>query len=144
MADTTKTNSMECMETRDHGVVHTGWQHAATPRGLVRRTPHKAGMVSGCEGTGTLAPNKQQMDTAPSTKHWTTAIRHPMQRRSRATQTRTNACHHSDPRAPVYIYQRINTHSHTAHNTDHATGSICVGHRRSVPRLAKTRAAFGG
>jgi hypothetical protein len=80
----------------------TGRQHAATPRGLARRTPHKAGMVSGYEGTGTMAPNKQQMDTAPSTKHRTIVIRHPRQGRSRATETRTNACRHSDPTALVY------------------------------------------
>jgi hypothetical protein len=39
------------METSDHGVVRTGRQHAATPRGLVGRIPHKLGMVFGHEGT---------------------------------------------------------------------------------------------
>jgi hypothetical protein len=144
MAGTTKTNIMEGMETRDHGVVCTGRHHVGTPRGLVHRAPHKSGMVSGYEGTVTMAPNKQQMDTAPSTKHRTTAIHHPRQGRRRATQTRTNACHHSDPTASVYIYQRTDTHIHTSHSTYHATCSVCVVHRRRVPRLAKTCAEFDG
>jgi hypothetical protein len=125
---------MEGMETSNQGVVRTGRQHAATPRGLVRRTQQKAGMVSGCEGTGTLAP---------SAKHWTTVICHPRQRRSRATQTSTSACCQSDPMVTICRDQRTDTHTHTAHNTIHTTGSVCVGHRRSVPRLAKTCAAFG-
>jgi hypothetical protein len=140
MTGTKKTNSIEGVETSNHGFVRTGRQHAATPRGLVLETSHKAEMVSGCESTVILAPNKQKMDKAPSTKHWTTAIRHPRHRRIRATQTRTNACRHSDPTATVYRDQRTYTHSHTSYNTDHTTGSVRVGHMRSVPRLAKTHA----
>jgi hypothetical protein len=67
MAGTTKTNIMECMETSDYGVVRTGGWHVATPRSLLRRTTHKAGMVSGFEGTGNMASNRQQLDTTAST-----------------------------------------------------------------------------
>jgi hypothetical protein len=144
MAGTTKTNSMEGMETSDHGAVRTGGQHATTPRGLVRRTSHKSGMVSGHEGTGILASNKRQMNTAPSTEHRTTALLRSKQGGSRNTHTCTHACHHSDPTASVYRDQQTDTYTHTTHNTDHTTGPVCVGHRRSVPHPAKTCTASGG
>jgi hypothetical protein len=76
MAGTTRTNSMAGMEASDQGAVRTGRQHPANPGCLVRRTSHKAGMVPEHEGTGTMAPNKLQMDKTPITEHRTAALRH--------------------------------------------------------------------
>jgi hypothetical protein len=64
MAGKTKINIMEGTETSDYGVVRTGRYHVSTPRSLVHITPQKAAMVPGYEGTGNMAPEKQQMDTA--------------------------------------------------------------------------------
>jgi hypothetical protein len=85
MAGTKKTNSMEGMETSDHGAVRTGRQHVANPGCLVHRTSHKAGMVPGHEGTGTMAPNKRKMDKTPSTEHRTAELRHSRHGESRTT-----------------------------------------------------------
>jgi hypothetical protein len=79
MAGTAKTNIMEGMETSDHGAVHTGRQHAANPG------CHKSGMVPGHEGTGTMAPNKIQMDKTPRTEHQTAALCHSRHGGSRTT-----------------------------------------------------------
>jgi hypothetical protein len=111
---------------------------------MVHITPHKAVMVSGCEGTVNMAPNRQQMDTASSTKHRMNTIRHPRQERSKSTYTRTNSCRHSDPTALACRGERTNEHTYAAHNTDHATCPVCLVHRRKITGPANTCSASGG
>jgi hypothetical protein len=60
MAGTTNTNIMEGMETSDYGVVCKERWHVATSWTLVCRTSHKAKMEFRCEGTGNMAPDRQQ------------------------------------------------------------------------------------